>query len=141
MRGVNKAIILGHLGHDVEVRQTQNGNSVANIRIATNERWTDNNGAVKEHTEWHNVVLFGRRAEIAAERLHKGSRVYIEGRLRTRDWQDREGNDRKSTEVFASELRFLDRRDDSGRGGQGSQPGGGGGYGSHPQTYDDEIPF
>lgn len=156
MRGVNKAIILGNLGHDVEVRQTQNGNAVANVRIATNERWTDSNGQAKEHTEWHNIVLFGRRAEIAAEYLHKGSRVYIEGRMRTREWQDREGNDRKSTEVIADQLQFIDRREDGG--GQGGHQGGGGrgNYGSHRggqrsgsqggqrgnQVQDDgEIPF
>ena len=107
MRGVNKVILVGNLGHDVEVRQMTNGNPVANIRIATNERWTRRDtGQVQEHTEWHNVVLFGRRAELAQEYLQKGSRIYVEGRLRTRSWQDREGQERKSTEVVADDMQF-----------------------------------
>ncbi len=111
MRGVNKVILVGNLGHDVEVRQMTNGNPVANIRIATNERWTRRDtGQVQEHTEWHNVVLFGRRAELAHQYLQKGSRIYVEGRLRTRSWQDREGQERRSTEVVADDMQFLDRR-------------------------------
>ena len=111
MRGVNKVILVGNLGHDVEVRQMTNGNPVANIRIATNERWTKRDtGQVQEHTEWHNVVLFGRRAELAQQYLQKGSRIYVEGRLRTRSWQDREGQERRSTEVVADDMQFLDRR-------------------------------
>ena len=143
MRGVNKAIILGNLGHDIEVRQLANGNAVANIRIATNERWTNKStGSVEEHTEWHNIVLFGRRAEVAAEYLHKGSRVYIEGRLRTRTWEDREGQERKSVEIIADSLQFIDKRDENGGRGQ-EQSGGHGNYGSHRggQEPSDDVPF
>ena len=127
MRGVNKVILVGNLGHDVEVRQMTNGNPVANIRIATNERWTRRDtGQVQEHTEWHNVVLFGRRAELAQQYLHKGSRIYVEGRLRTRSWQDREGQERRSTEVVADDMQFLDRRGGDGDYDQrrSSQPSG-----------------
>lgn len=113
MRGVNKVILVGSLGHDVEVRKMNNGNSVANIRIATNERWTRRDtGSVQEHTEWHNVVLFGRRAELAEQYAYKGSRLFVEGRLRTRKWQDREGNDRRSTEIVADDVQFIRDRDD-----------------------------
>ena len=152
MRGVNKVILVGNLGHDVEVRQMTNGNAVANIRIATNERWTRRDtGQVQEHTEWHNVVLFGRRAELAQQYLRKGSRIYVEGRLRTRSWQDREGNERRSTEVVADDMQFLDRRSDGDfdqrRGGGGSSAGqrGGGSYGKNNKfedsSMDDEVPF
>ena len=149
MRGVNKVILVGNLGHDVEVRQMTNGNPVANIRIATNERWTRRDtGQVQEHTEWHNVVLFGRRAELAQQYLQKGSRIYVEGRLRTRSWQDREGQERRSTEVVADDMQFLDRR-----GGDGdydrrrsSQPSGNNqrssNFGStEAGVMDDEVPF
>ncbi len=150
MRGVNKVILVGNLGHDVEVRQMTNGNPVANIRIATNERWTRRDtGQVQEHTEWHNVVLFGRRAELAQQYLHKGSRIYVEGRLRTRSWQDREGQERRSTEVVADDMQFLDRRGGDGdfdqqrRGGGGSntpqQRGGNGNFDNG--DMDDEVPF
>ncbi len=157
MRGVNKVILVGNLGHDVEVRQMTNGNPVANIRIATNERWTRRDtGQVQEHTEWHNVVLFGRRAELAHQYLQKGSRIYVEGRLRTRSWQDREGQERRSTEVVADDMQFLDRR-----GGDGdyeqrrssppaqsnaqrssfSGAGAGAGAGADSDVMDDEVPF
>ena len=152
MRGVNKVILVGNLGHDVEVRQMTNGNPVANIRIATNERWTRRDtGQVQEHTEWHNVVLFGRRAELAQQYLRKGSRIYVEGRLRTRSWQDREGNERRSTEVVADDMQFLDRRGDGdfdqrrGGGGGGANKGQRGGYSNNKKFedsgMDDEVPF
>ncbi len=150
MRGVNKVILVGNLGHDVEVRQMTNGNPVANIRIATNERWTRRDtGQVQEHTEWHNVVLFGRRAELAQQYLHKGSRIYVEGRLRTRSWQDREGQERRSTEVVADDMQFLDRRGGEGdfdqqrRGGGGSGAPQRGSYGNNVDDgdMDDEVPF
>ena len=156
MRGVNKVILVGNLGHDVEVRQMTNGNPVANIRIATNERWTRRDtGQVQEHTEWHNIVLFGRRAELAQQYLQKGSRLYVEGRLRTRSWQDREGQERRSTEVVADDMQFLDRRGGDGDGdyeqARGGGGGGGGGESNAAQTsnngnvddgdMDDEVPF
>ena len=148
MRGVNKVILVGNLGHDVEVRQMTNGNPVANIRIATNERWTrKDTGQVQEHTEWHNVVLFGRRAELAQQYLQKGSRIYVEGRLRTRSWQDREGQERRSTEVVADDMQFLDRR--GGDGDIEQQRGGGesnvaqrsSNSGMDEGDMDDEVPF
>ena len=149
MRGVNKVILVGNLGHDVEVRQMTNGNPVANIRIATNERWTRRDtGQVQEHTEWHNVVLFGRRAELAQQYLQKGSRIYVEGRLRTRSWQDREGQERRSTEVVADDMQFLDRRGGDGDYDQrrSSQPSGNAQRSSNPGSadagvMDDEVPF
>ncbi len=152
MRGVNKVILVGNLGHDVEVRQMTNGNPVANIRMATNERWTQRNtGQVQEHTEWHNVVLFGKRAELAQQYLRKGSWIYIEGRLRTRSWQDREGRERRTTEVVADDMQFLDRRGGGGGGdfNQRRQDGGPhaaqrGNYGNSGvdnDDMDDEVPF
>jgi len=107
-RGVNKAIILGSLGQDPDVRYTASGAAVANISIATNEQWKDKeSGEMQERTEWHRVVFFGRLAEIAGEYLHKGSQVYIEGRIQTRKWQDKEGNDRYTTEIVANEMQML----------------------------------
>jgi len=112
MRGVNKAIIIGHLGNDPDARQTANGTAVTNMSVATSEQWKDKqSGERKEHTEWHRIALFGRLAEVAAEYLHKGSKVYIEGRISTRKWQDQQGNDRYSTEIVASELQMLDARE------------------------------
>jgi len=149
MRGVNKVILVGNLGHDVEVRQMTNGNPVANIRIATNERWTRRDtGQVQEHTEWHNVVLFGRRAELAHQYLQKGSRIYVEGRLRTRSWQDREGQERRSTEVVADDMQFLDRRGGDGDYEQrrSSPPAQSNAQrssfsGADSDVMDDEVPF
>lgn len=107
-RGVNKAIIIGHLGADPESRALPSGSTVANLRIATTESWRDKqSGEQQERTEWHRVNLFGRLAEIAAEYLHKGSQVYIEGSLRTRKWQDKDGHDRYSTEIVGSTLQML----------------------------------
>ncbi len=125
-RGVNKAIIIGNLGADPDIRYTASGDAVANLRIATSESWTDKQtGAAKEHTEWHRVILWRRLAEVAADYLHKGSRVYIEGKIRTRKWQDREGNDRYTTEIDGQEMQMLDgRRDEQAQGGyqQQAQP-------------------
>ncbi len=107
-RGVNKVILVGNLGADPETRAMPSGSSVANLRIATTESWRDKqSGEQQERTEWHRVALFGRLAEIAAEYLHKGSQVYIEGSLRTRKWQDKQGNERYSTEIVASEMQML----------------------------------
>ena len=110
-RGVNKAIIVGTLGQDPEVRYTANGSPVANISVATNENWKDRNtGEMQERTEWHRIVMFGRLAEIAQQYLKKGSQAYFEGRIQTRKWQDQQGNDRYSTEIVANEMQMLGGR-------------------------------
>lgn len=113
-RGINKAILIGHLGADPEVRDLPSGEAVANLSLATNESWTDKaSGEPRERTEWHRVVLFGRLAEIAAPYLHTGSRVYIEGKLRTRQYQTQDGAERRVTEIlvdFAGTLQMLDSR-------------------------------
>jgi single-strand DNA-binding protein len=149
-RGVNKVILIGNLGQDPESRTTPGGTTVTNIRIATTESWTDKaSGEKKEQTEWHTVVMWSRLGEIAAEYLRKGSQVYIEGRLQTRKWQDKQGNDRYTTEVVASDMQML-----GGRGGGATQEtrdtretGGGkagapapAGAGSAAE-FDDDIPF
>lgn len=118
-RGVNKVILVGNLGRDPEVRYTASGSAVANVTIATTDSWKDKStGEKNEKTEWHRVVMFARLGEIAGEYLKKGSQVYIEGRLQTRKWQDREGQDRYTTEIVANDMQML-----GGRGG-----GGGGDY-------------
>lgn len=112
-RGVNKAIIIGHLGRDPEVRYSASGAAVANVSVATTESWKDKqSGETNERTEWHRVVFFGRLGEIAGEYLRKGSQVYIEGRLQTRKWQDQNGQDRYTTEIVANDMQML-----GGRGG------------------------
>jgi single-strand DNA-binding protein len=158
-RGVNKVILIGNLGADPETRSMPSGMTVANIRIATSESWKDKqSGEQKERTEWHNVAMFGRLGEIAGEYLRKGSQVYIEGSLRTRKWQDKEGRDRYTTEVIADEMQMLGGRAGGGGGG-GSGGGGGGNYesrerapagepaaaaagaGASAEEFDDDIPF
>lgn len=110
-RGVNKVILIGNLGKDPEVRYSPNGGAVANITLATSESWKDKNtGEQVDKTEWHRVVFFRRLAEIAGEYLKKGSKVYIEGKLQTRKWQDKDGNDRYTTEIVANEMQMLDSR-------------------------------
>ena len=163
---VNKVIIVGNLGRDPEVRTFQNGGKVCNLRIATSENWKDRNtGERKERTEWHSVAIFSEPlARVAEQYLRKGSKVYIEGQLETRKWQDQSGQDRYSTEVvlrpYRSELTMLDGRNEGGGGGggggsygddrsggydSGSSYGGGGGGSSQPAPaggdLDDEIPF
>lgn len=144
-RGVNKVILIGNLGKDPEVRYMPNGQAVANITLATSESWKDkNSGEQQERTEWHRVVFFRRLAEIAGEYLKKGSRVYIEGKLQTRKWQDQNGQDRYTTEIVANEMQMLDSR------------GGANNYSSAPPAdmddsqvpqmatagdFDDDIPF
>jgi single-strand DNA-binding protein len=133
-RGINKVILIGNLGADPETRAMPSGMTVANIRVATSENWKDKqSGENKERTEWHNVAMFGRLGEIAGEYLKKGSKVYIEGSLRTRKWQDKQGNDRYTTEIIGNEMQMLDSR--------GGGMGGGGGHGrpqdhSSPDDYD-----
>ncbi|HWL63404.1 MAG TPA: single-stranded DNA-binding protein [Steroidobacteraceae bacterium] len=152
-RGINKVILVGNLGQDPETRTTPGGTTVTNIRIATTDSWTDKaSGEKKESTEWHSVVLWSRLGEIAAEYLRKGSQVYIEGRLQTRKWQDKQGNDRYTTEIVASDMQMLggrgggaggapqetrDTREPSSRGSAGMAPAGGG----SAAEFDDDIPF
>ena len=111
MSSVNKALIIGNLGQDPEIKYTQSGSPVANLSVATSERWKDKNtGEQKEQTEWHRVVVFGRLAEIAEQYLKKGSKVFIEGKIQTRDWEDAEGNKRYTTEVVAREMTMFDSK-------------------------------
>ncbi len=110
-RGINKVILIGNLGNDPETRYTQSGSAVTNISLATSETWKDKQtGQPQERTEWHRVVFFNRLAEIAGEYLRKGSKVYVEGSLRTRKWQDQSGQDRYTTEIVGNEMQMLDSR-------------------------------
>lgn len=149
-RGINKAIVIGNLGQAPEIRYTANGTAVANLRIATTESWKDKQtGEKREITEWHTVVLFGKTAEIAGQYLAKGRQVYIEGRLQTRKWQDKSGNDRYSTEIIANEMQMLGgapqgSNGSSGQGGGSAAPPAGQGAqqtGGAPSFEDDDIPF
>lgn len=158
-RGVNKVILVGNLGQDPETRYLPSGGAVTNITVATSESWKDkNSGQMQERTEWHRVVFFNKLAEIAGEYLKKGAKVYIEGALRTRKWQDQSGADRYTTEIVASEMQMLDSRG-AGSGAGGSTGGGfegydqmpeargGGNYQSSPSPspasadFEDDIPF
>ncbi|MBB1162875.1 single-stranded DNA-binding protein [Aquariibacter albus] len=132
MASVNKVIVLGNLGRDPEVRYTPSGSAVANLRIATTRNWKDKqSGERVEETEWHSVVLYDRLGEIAGEYLKKGRPVYIEGRLKTRKWQDKDGNDRYTTEIVGETMQLLGGREGGGDegGGSGYSRGGGSGYG------------
>jgi single-strand DNA-binding protein len=152
-RGVNKVIIVGNLGKDPETRYMPSGSAVTNLRIATTESWKDKqSGEQQERTEWHAVAMFGRLAEIAAEYLRKGSQVYIEGKLRTRKWQDKEGKDRYTTEIVADDMQMLGSKGGgaaagASAGGTGAAAGAGGGRaavndsGGPPGDFDDDIPF
>lgn len=137
---VNKAILVGNLGQDPEIRSTGSGTPVATLRIATSDRRKDREGNWTDHTEWHTVVVFGRQAENVGKYCRKGKQLFIEGRIQTRKWQDRDGRDRYNTEIVADTIRFLGSRGDSsdsyssgggggGGGGYGANNGGGGGYG------------
>jgi single-strand DNA-binding protein len=169
MASVNKVIIVGNLGRDPETRYATSGSAICNITVATSRQWKDKtSGEKKEETEWHRVVFYDRLAEIAGEYLKKGRPVYVEGRLKTRKWQDKEGVDRYTTEIVAEEMQLLGSREGSGGGGGGggdvefgSAGGGGGarsgggagagagakssggGGGAKPKTddFDDDIPF
>ena len=147
-RGINKVIIVGNLGGDPETRYMPSGSAVTNLTVATNESWKDKQtGEQKDRTEWHKVAMFNRLAEIAAEYLRKGSQVYIEGKLRTRKWQDKSGQDRWTTEIIADEMQMLGGR--GGAGGGGSAPMSSGQDSSPPSAppqagpddFDDDIPF
>jgi single-strand DNA-binding protein len=149
-RGINKVILIGNLGQDPEMRSFASGDAVCNIRVATSETWKDKNtGEPQERTEWHTVVAYRRLAEIMGQYLKKGSKVYIEGKLRTRKWQDQQGADRYTTEVVADEMQMLDSRGGSGDFG-GSSRSAGGPPRSAPRNdapppsndgFDDDIPF
>lgn len=147
-RGVNKVIVVGNLGADPDTKYMPSGSAVTNLSVATNESWKDKQtGEQKERTEWHRVAMFGRLAEIAAEYLRKGSMVYIEGKLRTRKWQDQQGNDRYSTEIIADEMQMLGGRSGAGApamndmGGPPPGPPPGGSGGGSGGDFDDDIPF
>ena len=145
-RGINKVILVGNLGADPETRYMPSGSAVTNIRVATTESWKDKDtGDQQERTEWHSVAFFGRLAEIVAEYLRKGSQVYIEGKLRTRKWQDKEGNDRWSTEVVANEMQMLGGRPGSNAPAQAPAPAAAQVGADAPQPppgdLDDDIPF
>ena len=142
MAGINKVILIGRLGQDPEVRYTPSGVAVANFSIATSEEWTDkDSGEKKERTEWHRIVAWRRLGEICGEYLSKGRQVYVEGRLQTRSWDDRDGNKRYTTEIVASDVQFLGSRD-MGDGGRPSGDAGGGFQGAPgPGPEDDDIPF
>lgn len=116
---VNKVILIGNLGADPEIRYTQSGTQVATFRVATTERWKGQDGQMQESTEWHRIVAWGRLAEICGEYLNKGSKVFIEGRIQTRKWQDQSGNDRYTTEIIAREMKMLSPKGGAGMTGQG----------------------
>ena len=133
----NLVILIGNLGADPEVRYTQDGTAAASFTVATTERWKGKDGQMQEHTEWHRVTAWRRLAEICGEYLQKGSRVYIEGKLQTRKWQDQQGNDRFTTEIIAREMKILS-------GGKGKSDSGSGGHGDghrQPPVIDDDVPF
>jgi len=132
-RGVNKVILIGNVGKDPDIKATNNGSTIANISIATSESWKDKStGQQQERTEWHRVVFFGRLAEIVRDYLKQGSKVYIEGSIRTRKWQDQSGQDRYTTEIVASEMQMLDSRENV-----EISPS----VASNQQVEDDDIPF
>lgn len=122
MASVNKVILIGNLGSDPEVRYTPSGAAVANFNIATNENWKDKNGQDQERTEWHRIVVWGKLAELCGEYLSKGRTVYVEGRLQTRDWTDKEGNKRYTTEIVANTIQFLGGPGDKSKGYAEAKP-------------------
>ena len=150
--GVNKVILVGNLGADPELRYTPSGQGVCELRIATSDSWTDKQGQRQERTEWHRVVVWGKRAEVCSKYLSKGRQVYVEGRIQTRNYDDKDGNKRYITEVIANDVQFLGGGrggDNRGRGDEAAPPppadadfggGGGGNYGGGGGP-DDDIPF
>jgi single-strand DNA-binding protein len=141
MASVNKVILIGNLGRDPELRYTQTGQPVANFTVATNENWTGRDGKREERTEWHRVVAWGKTAELCAQYLSKGRTVYLEGRIQTREWEDKEGQKRQTTEVVAQTVQFLGSPGGQ-RGATPSGPGGPSGPQSEPPPGgDDDIPF
>ena len=152
-RGINKVILVGNLGNDPDIRYTASGAAVANISVATTDSWRDKEtGEQQDRTEWHRVVFFGRLAEIVGEYLRKGSQIYLEGRLQTRKWQDKTGNDRYTTEIVANEMQMLGGRgggggsapvpmDNEAAGGMPSGPGDSASQVADNDFVDDDIPF
>jgi single-strand DNA-binding protein len=141
--GLNKVLLIGNLGADPDMRYTPSGAGVCELRVATNESWTDKSGQRQERTEWHRVVVWGKRAELCAKYLTKGRQCYVEGRLRTRSWDDKDGNKRYTTEIVATDVQFLGGRGPGGAGGDfpdAASPEGNfeGGFGGGPE---DDIPF
>jgi single-strand DNA-binding protein len=134
-RSVNKVFLIGNLGRDPELRYTPSGTPVANFSLATSERWKNADGELQEHTEWHNIVAWRRLAEIAGEYLHKGSKVYIEGKIRSRSWEGQDGQKRFRTEIMVDNLMLLDARSE-----QPGQQVGDSGF-EPDQISDDDIPF
>ena len=153
MASVNKVIIVGNLGRDPETRYMPDGGAITNISVATTDKWKDKNGEMQEKTEWHRVAFFGKLAEIAGEYLKKGSQVYVEGRLQTRKWQDKDGQDKYTTEIVANQMQMLGSRQGMGGGGRGaeggesqeSRPAGGSKApakaGGKFDDFEDDIPF
>ena len=156
MASVNKVILIGNLGRDPETRYMPDGGAITNISIATTENWKDKNGEKQEKTEWHRVAFFGKLAEIAGEYLKKGSQVYVEGRLQTRKWQDKDGQDKYTTEIVANVMQMLGSRQGMGGGAPDRDAGGGEASGSRPSAaskpaakaaggkfddFEDDIPF
>ena len=137
-QGINKVILIGNLGSDPEMRYTQSGDAVATFSIATTETWKDKQGEQQSKTEWHRIVAWRRLAEICGEYLHKGKQVYIEGRIRTRKWQDRDGNDKYTTEIEALNMQMLGRRGEDGGYSGPSTPDD---QGPGASVTDDDIPF
>ena len=142
MASVNKVILIGNLGKDPELRFTKEGTGVCNFSLATNERWRDKDGQSQERTEWHRIVVWGKTAENCAQYLQKGRSCYIEGRIQTREWEDKEGNKRQTTEIVAQNVTFLGGRGEGGGGG-GGRPGAGTQDAPPPEPGPDgsEIPF
>ena len=146
MGSVNKAILVGNLGRDAEMRFTSGGTPVATVSLATTEKWTDRDGQKKEDTQWHRVVIWGKTAESLHEYLTKGKQIYVEGRLQTRQWDDKEGNKRYTTEIKADRITLLGGGGGGGRGGGSMDRGGSSGGGGHDEPpmeplTDDDIPF
>lgn len=153
MASVNKVILVGNLGRDPETRYLPDGGAVTNVSVATTDTWKDKSGEKQERTEWHRVAFFGKLAEIAGEYLKKGSQVYVEGGLRTRKWQDKEGKERSTTEIIADRMQMLGSRSGSGEpmarepkaasesGGDGGKPAPKKGGGASFDDMDDDIPF
>jgi single-strand DNA-binding protein len=151
MASVNKVILIGNLGRDPETRYMPDGGAVTNVSIATTETWKDKNGEKQEKTEWHRVAFFGKLAEIAGEYLKKGSQVYVEGRLQTRKWQDKDGQDKYTTEIIADRMQMLGSRQGMGGGDRdpggeresrpAAKPAGAKPAGSKFDDFEDDIPF
>jgi len=141
-RGVNKVILVGNLGKDPEIRYMPSGGAVANVTVATSETWKDKNtGQQKEQTEWHRVIFFNRLAEVVGEYLKKGSKIYVEGALQTRKWQDQSGQDRYTTEIKANTMQMLDNRPNQPDQARPTQPSSAQAPAPAPDDFDDDIPF